>query len=199
MTRKLRTASAALLAALVWAVFGVPPAHAAVDNWYGNRLVYGIGGGGQAYWISSTASSHTSSIDAAMQNWINTSSRLGVRTPLYWSKTTTKSAARLEVHAIVAPTASYCALTYHYRSGALVTPWVGPNRNWVWGKFDIHTNVFNTSACPNRQGIISHEMGHVFGLSHNDNASTLMYRNIAWDSNVHWATVDEANRINSLY
>lgn len=191
-----RICTGAFLAGLLAAATALPAQ--AYSTWYGNRLIYGIGGGGQAYWIASSAAGYTGSIDAAMRNWINTSSRIGVRTPLYWTKTTTKSAARMEVHAVNLPTAGYCAKTYHYKQGALVTPWTGPNQNWVWGKFDINAGIYWTSGCTNRQGIISHEMGHVFGLAHNGDSSTLMYTYVA-GTGVLWATVDEANGINALY
>lgn len=198
--RRLRSVIPAIVMSVaVMCATSIPAQAAPYDNWYNNRLVYGIGGGGQAYWIAPSASNLTGSIDNAMANWINTSSRLGVWTPLYWSKTTNKSSARMELHYIYGPTTSFCGRANLIRNSNPVYPWLGTNRNWVWGKIDFNTRTFFTSGCTNRQGIVSHEMGHVFGLSHDlGSGSHLMYYGIAGTS-VQWATVDEANRINALY
>lgn len=189
---------AVVMIALV-ALAGTSTPAQAFTTYYNNKLVYGVGGGGQRYWIASTASSYTSYADNAMANWINTSTRIGVWTPLYWTKTTTKSSARMEIHGVNFPSETYCGVASFYKSGAAVYPWLGPNRNWAWGKIDINTPLFNGSHCSNRQGIVSHEMGHVFGLNHmTGTSSPVMYQYIA-STTVKWATVDDADGINWLY
>lgn len=105
----------------------------------------------------------------------------------------------MEVHLVNDSAVPACAWVEHYVRQQVVRPWEPSGRNWVWGRININLYHFrNAAACANKYGIISHEMGHVFGLAHVSNRAAVMYSRIAGTS-VRWATVDDANGINYLY
>ena len=58
-----------------------------------HKLIYGVGDYGkdtQHYFITSSASNYTSYIDTAMSEWVNTTSSMGVTTPISYTRTTTQ-------------------------------------------------------------------------------------------------------------
>ncbi len=85
------------------------------------------------YFITSSASGYTSLIDAAMNDWIYTTSRLGVTTPISFVKTGTQSSSVMDV---------YAGNYYDSSSGiaGFTTFWTYStqqdpnNNNWGWGK-----------------------------------------------------------------
>lgn len=64
----------------------------AYNTYNQHKLTYGVGNYGkdtQHYFITSSASGYASYINTAMSEWVNTTSSMGVTTPISYTKTTT--------------------------------------------------------------------------------------------------------------
>lgn len=83
-------------------------------------------------------------------------------------------------------------LTQMYVDTTQVDPFA---QNWWWAKILLDGEFAN---CPNKKGVIGHEMGHVFGLAHVSTSTSLMYTGIG-STNVTRATKDDNDGINFLY
>lgn len=158
-----------------------------------HRLKYGVNS--QYYWLDSTAeNAHPTAIPAGVDHWNSTTD-----TPVWYTRTYTKSESRLDFYRTSTSSNSYCAITAMYVDTSEVDPF---SSNWVWARVYIDPLLADTSACgpdTHRDGIIAHEMGHAMGLAHNpSNSSSLMYTYIS-STSVDSPNGDDRNGINSLY
>jgi hypothetical protein len=141
--------------------------------------------------VDSTASEYTSTIDAAMDNWVRTTSYWGITTPISYTRTSVRSSSRMD-HYQISTIESYWATTQHLHGTSKVYP---STANWLWGK-DILAGDY--AQCPNRKGVIAHEQGHVMGLAHEFGITAVMAWNIA-DKSTTRAQPDDLRGINHLY
>ncbi|WP_446219954.1 matrixin family metalloprotease [Micromonospora sp. IBHARD004] len=185
------TASGMLLT-IELATGAVPASAYATFN--GHKLIYGVGNYGsstQHYWVDSSASAYSGTIDTAMDNWIYTTSYWGITTPISYTRTSVKSSSRMD-HYKVSTINSWWGLTQMFSGSTQINP---STANWVWAKVLLDGDYAN---CPNKKGVIAHEQGHSMGLAHVYSGTAVMRSDIA-DLSTNRATPDDLNGINYLY
>lgn len=156
---------------------------------YGNNTKY--------YYVTSSASNYSTAVDNAMYDWVHTTSRLGITTPISYRRTYTQSSSVMDVYAgyyNAVPYNSFYAWAEQIVSGNVVGP---KTSNWNWTKIKINNNNSSGLTSSEKKGAVAHEMGHCFGLAHNLLASTLMYK--YYDFSILSSQPDECNGINYLY
>jgi hypothetical protein len=181
----------AIVAALV---LHAAPAQA-YDTFGGHRLRNGVGNYGandQYYFVDASANPQRTTAIAAMDDWIYTTTRVGVTTPISFIRTTNRPSSIIDVFRVSYVSPTWWGRTQMYNGSTLQNP---ENGNWYWALVQL-TNDY--ADCPNQRGVIAHEMGHSMGLAHVGTASSLMYTDIAYTS-VRAAVRDDLNGINFLY
>lgn len=175
-------------------------AHAYVR--YGYKLKYGVGNYGasdQHYWVDSSASGYLSTIDSAMNDWVYTTSRLGITTPISYTRTSVKTSSRMDIYAVSsiagAPPGALAQTTW-YNGTTLADP---TTTNWVWGKIRIIKPTYDGLSAFNKKGTASHEMGHVMGLGENNTMPGSVMCQLGYGRTVNNAQKDDANGINAIY
>lgn len=200
-----------LISAMILLIGASIPVYA--YNTFGNyTLNGGVGNYGYStrnYWIDSSASGYTTLIDNAVSSWVQTTSRLGITTPISLSRTTTKSSSYFDVYLVAMPGFSNTvAGTFFYvKNVGCINPGLeGPNQNWSWTEIDLNSNEFPTltkndylSADEKRQGTVAHEFGHAMGLAHSNNNPNVIMCQLKSGRRVYLPMADDANGINSLY
>jgi hypothetical protein len=182
-----------VLALATMLVLDATPAYA-YNTWNDHRLWSGVGDYGynnQYYYVDGSAGAYLGTATAAMDDWIYTTERTGITTPISFLRTTYRPASIIDVFQInyVAP---WWGFTTHYNGDAEIEPTDG---NWSWTLVQLD-GAF--AQCRNQQGVIAHEMGHALGLAHVDTMSSVMYVDIAYTS-VTAAVADDLYGINHLY
>lgn len=187
----------ALLLCFLTLMCSAPTAYA-YNTFNQHKLVYGVGNYGndtQHYYITSSASGYTSYINTAMSQWVNTTSSMGVTTPISYTSTTTQSSSRMDIYQ-VSTVNDWWGLTTMYSGNTEVDPF---SSNWVWGKIQLD-GAFANLTNDKRLAVIAHEMGHVMGLAHSDMSNVLMRADIAYNtSGTTRAQVNDLAGINYLY
>ena len=133
----------------------------AYNTYNQHKLTYGVGNYGkdtQHYFITSSASGYASYINTAMSEWVNTTSSMGVTTPISYTKTTTQSSSRMDIYQ-VSTVNEWWGLTTMYNGSTEVDPF---SSNWAWGKIQLDADFSDLSE-NKRLAVIAHEMGHVMG------------------------------------
>lgn len=141
------------------------------------------------------ASGYASYINTAMSEWVNTTSSMGVTTPISYTKTTTQSSSRMDIYQ-VSTVNEWWGLTTMYNGSTEVDPF---SSNWAWGKIQLDADFSDLSE-NKRLAVIAHEMGHVMGLAHSDFSNVLMRADIAYNSSsTSRAQTNDLGGINYLY
>jgi hypothetical protein len=163
---------------------------------YNNHVLNG-GVSGRYYYITSSASAHTSDITGAMWDWIHTSDRLGIWTPTYWTRTYTQSASVMDIYYgnYYDPATGIVAMTEHILNGAVISPYV---TNWNWGKIKLNAPLYLPLSDFHEKGTVAHEMGHLMGLGHTTVTNRIMCT-LGDGRTVNACQADDANGINYLY
>lgn len=181
-------------------------------NTWGYTLNGGVGNYGyntRHYWVDSSASSYSTMISNAVSSWVNTTSRLGITTPISIASTSTKSSSYFDIYYLSMPGSSNTvAGTYFYvkNVGCINPNLEAPNQNYSWTEIHLNSSVFpnltgNTylTADQKRQGTVAHEFGHAMGLAHSNNNMYVIMCQLASGRRVYLPMTDDANGINSLY
>ena len=193
LSRKLGAGIVVVLVAVATLVVDAAPAQA-YATWNDHRLWDGVGGWGgynQFYYVDGSASAHLGTAVAAMDDWIYSTARTGVSTPISFVRTTYRPNSVLDVFKTDAIT-PWWGLTTLYNNDVEQNEWDG---NWSWAYVQLDGGF---AYCANQQGVIAHEMGHAMGLAHVSTPSSVMYDDIAYTS-VTAAVADDLNGINHLY
>jgi hypothetical protein len=140
----------------------------AYTTYNGHVLNGGVGNYGanpRYYYITSSASDEATHITSAMSDWIYTTSRLGITTPIYWARTYTQSQSVMDIYKGVYfdPALGIVATTEHILNNVVISPYTA---NWNWGKIKLNTPLYDPLTDYNEKGTIAHEMGHLMGLGH---------------------------------
>ncbi len=216
MRRRLGGMAAAVAAAVVLLL--VPSSALAYATFGDHILIGGVGNYGannRLYVIFDGAAPYTSTIHSAMYDWIHTTERLGITTPISWVETSSESAGTMEIHASgwAPQSTGYIAVTEMWTGSKSNGTRIGglaegaPTANWNWCKIRINTNVYDVNsmmaanghtASYNRKGSVAHEMGHCMGLAHVTNTAALM-STLAAGRTTNNARANECNGINHLY
>jgi hypothetical protein len=216
---KIRFKAIVVAVSLAAALFGASPSASAYQTWGDHVLIGGVGNYGandRLYVLFAGAQPYGTTIHNAMHDWIYTTDRLGITTPISWLETTSESAGTLEIHAsgwlpestkIIAATEGW---TGTKSNGTRVFEYgmPEPTVNWNWCKIRINTNVYDVdsdmamngnTASYNRKGSIAHEIGHVMGLAHTNGTPGALMCQLSDGRTANDARANECNGINYLY
>jgi Matrixin len=166
MTRRRRSLVVMIVAiALVLTCVGTAWAYTTYNGHVLNGGVGNYGANPRYYYITSSASGHTTDITSAMSDWIYTTSRLGITTPIYWARTYTQSQSVMDIYhgEYYDPDLGIVAMTEFILNNVACNPYV---TNWNWGKIKLNTPLFDPLSDYNEKGTVAHEMGHLMGLGH---------------------------------
>ncbi len=165
---------------------------------YANDAKFTRGVGNCCYYVDSSASGYTSSINDAAYNWENTGYGWN---PIYMTAVSSNYATHMDFYGGTPATDSYL----NNNVSAYTSYW-NSNSTLVCGKTSTPTyNYFyteikyNTSASGSYDSRTSkHEMGHALGLSHYTNHYSIMYPSL---SGMYVTTVQQCDHdtINYLY
>lgn len=164
---------------------------------WGNRLVYGVGRynrDAQLYWVDRDIGHRGPAIANAIWHWNNTSRTINIRTPVNYKHTYTKKKARLEFTGKKVADDTW-AKTLFYKNKRAFKPWE-KKQNWVWCKVTIASDI--NQARNSVEAIMSHEIGHCFGLAHFDDKRVIMHSNIG-QQRTNRPKAGDALGVNSLY
>ncbi len=121
------------------------------------------------YYVDDSASKYTNPIEKAANNWVYTG--YGYNRLYPFTQTTNKQMSAADFTTYNSND-GINAITYHYIPcieyidfGRPVDPQV---EDWTYCEIELNTYNMDTFAFNTRQGVIAHEMGHLFGLMHND-------------------------------
>jgi hypothetical protein len=164
-------------------------------------LNYGVGNYGaddRYYYITSSASGHAGDITSAMYDWIHTTSRIGITTPIYWQRTYTQSQSGMDIYhgTYYDPSTGLAAVTEQILNGVVISPYV---TNWNWGKIKLNSPLYDPLSDFNEEGTVAHEMGHVMGLGHTAGGTDRIMCTLAAGRTVNACQMDDCWGINYLY
>lgn len=138
---------------------------------------YGVGNYGkntQKYFVVNSKHNHQTVIDNAMSEWINTTSRLNYTTPISFKKTTNRANSVIDfmntgttkdndghMHS-----AGVLAWTEYYIVGGKQVS--ADKQNWKYCYVKLYCSNYDDLSANGRKGTAAHEIGHCFGLAHNN-------------------------------
>ncbi len=134
---------------------------------FGGKLTGGVGNWGkstQYYWIDSSASGESSRINSSMSAWVHTGKI--VSTPISFRNTSNKPSSVIDIYKgnYYPRSSGILGETKFYRSGSQIDP----SSNYSWAKIQLNSSSFDSLNTYHKSGTIAHEMGHAFGLAHNN-------------------------------
>lgn len=129
------------------------------------------------YWISDALSDAMHGhISDAMNEWVNTTESMGVTTPLWINATTVKKNSVIDVYKGTLSGSAVGKTTFwngddkvKLANGALA-------KDYRYTKITLDTGNMSGWKGARKKGVVSHEFGHAFGLSHNTTTkASIMY------------------------
>ena len=180
-----------ILCTLSSSVFAMTPT-------YANDAKFTRGVGNCCYYVDSSASGYTSSINDAAYNWENTGFGWN---PIYMHAVASNYATHIDFYGATPSTDSYLtsglagyASFWNSNSTLVCTKISEPSYNYFYTEVILNTN--NSGSYDYRTA--KHEMGHALGLSHNVSHYSIMHPSL---SGMYVSTVqqDDHDTINYLY
>jgi hypothetical protein len=172
----------------------------AYDTYNDHVLTGGVGNYGytkRQFFVTTSGSAYATQISSAMNDWIYTTSRVGITTPISFVKTTTQSASEIDFYTSYSPYIGANGWTEFWKYSSTVDK---EQENWGWNKIVINNYSISYFGLTTLQakGVIAHEIGHAFGLDHVLNPYQIMctYGN---GRAVTESQTDDLNGINHLY
>lgn len=172
----------------------------AYDTFNDHVLTGGVGNYGankRYYWLDGSTFSEGNLINTAMDEWIYSTGRTGVTTPISFRSTTTKSSSVIDFYkgSYYDEVFGILAVTWHYRYDRSVDEYY---ENWGWTEIWINSPSYDREYAEGRKATIAHEIGHALGLAHVSSVYSLMYSTLK-GAQANTATADEMHGINYLY
>lgn len=173
------------------AVFAMTPT-------YTNNAKFNRGVGNCCYYVDSSASGYTSSINSAAYNWENTGYGWN---PIYMTAVSSNYATHMDFYSATPSTDTYLSsglagyTTFWNSNGTLVASKTSyPTYDYFYTEIILNTG----SSASYDYRTTKHEMGHAFGLAHYTNHYSIMYPSI---SGMYVTTVQQTDHdtINYLY
>lgn len=160
--------------ALIIANINLSPIKAMTPTWK-NNAKFSRGVSNTCYWIHSSASQYVMNVITAASNWMYT----GWANPIYMTNVTSNYATHMDIYAKNSLEDSLLDFNTHayvgfwnINNGRVSTAGQGPTIDYFFT--DIRINMLNFPT-EKRNLILTHEMGHAFGLSHTGNVNSIMY------------------------
>jgi len=147
----------------------------------------------------------------AVDEWVNTTSAVGITTSVSIRETTTRSSAMFEIevnNSLTIGGSTAIGFTEFYIYNTKLTP-SGEStitQNYGWAKASFNQNEWKSRLTNHGRAlhdeltlrVFSHELGHALGLSHNCATDTIMYYN-ANNMTVNRGSYRDLQTINHLY
>lgn len=154
------------------------------------------------YYVDSTASSYTTRINAAANNWVNTGHGWN---PIYMTPVSSTYCTHMDFYGRTSnffPNNRTLANTRFYTNSSQdITATVADTSqtvNWFYAEININTGLLATNT-NDTQGTLAHEMGHAFGLAHDNNNTLCIMCQTASGRAVYLVSSDDNDAINYLY
>lgn len=162
---------------------------------FGGRFSRGVGN--TCYYVDSTASGYTTQINASANNWVVTGHGYN---PIYMTAVSSTKGSHIDLYGrnnefwpgefgILGETMFYTSSSV--RMYDITT-------NWFYAEIHLNLDTLATIEYNQRQGTITHEMGHAFGLKHSMDTNCIMCQ-YGYGRNVYLVDADSHNGINFLY
>ncbi len=160
----------------------------------GGKLQRGVGN--ICYYIDSSASSYTSLINSAINNWVDTGYGWN---PIYVTPVSSNYATDIDFYARYGDDISANVLAktefFNINEGLIDEHY----SNWYFAKIELNSTSLKKRTNDVQKGTIAHELGHAFGLAHqNSNVNSIMCE-IAHYREVNKVDQTSHNAINTLY
>ena len=147
------------------------------------------------YYVDSSASGYTTLINDAIDNWVVTGWGWN---PIYLAPVASNNGTALDFYLKGSDQLGYSILgqTTFYNSSEVQ---VASNTDWFFAKIELNSSTLPNISHNNRQGTISHEIGHGLGLAHQLSNTGSIMCTLGAGRTVY--TVDQIshNAINTLY
>lgn len=175
---------------------------------FGNKLVGGVGNSGKNtryYWLSDSAQTYTSTINAAMYSWNHTATSPGVTTPIWFEPVGSKTYSVMDIYTSSVKIGAYGSTSFYSTSYDNTSSIEPEESNWRWCQIYLYTEYFSgtnliSSSGHTLQSTVAHEMGHVFGLDENNsNENTIMAQAKNRSESVVGPAKDDCRGINAIY
>ena len=148
------------------------------------------------YYVDSSASGYTTLINDAIDNWVVTGWGWN---PIYLAPVASNNGTALDFYLKYSDQLSYSilGLTSYYNSSEIEVNCT--TTDWFFAKIDLNGSSLPTISYNQRQGTISHEIGHGLGLAHQDSNTGSIMCSYSAGRTVYTVDQTSHNAINTLY